>query len=242
MLHFFTKKRYLLDFMLGVPDIHCHVLPGIDDGSTSISQSTLLLEKYKSLGFSTIIATPHSMGGMYENTAETIKLAWSSVKEKVPNINLSYASEYMLDDYFEKLLDNDEILTLSNNYILVELSYFQPPINLKELLFKITSKGYVPILAHPERYAYYHNDINQYSLLKQYGCLLQLNALSLSAHYGKRMQRTAFELLEKDMYTFVATDAHRLEHLEKIEKITISTKKIIPSIADICRETKRVFS
>ena len=133
------------------------------------------------------------------------------------------------------------LLPLKKNYVLIELSYFQPPINLMETIFKITSKGYVPILAHPERYAFYHKKPAVFKELKAKGCLLQINALSLSTHYGTAVQKKAFQLLEEGMYDYIGTDTHRLEHLEKLAEIKLS-KTRHSKVAGLARNNQFTFS
>ena len=125
----------------------------------------------------------------------------------------------MLDEQFPNILEEGDLLTLKDNLVLVEMSYFSPPINLFEILFQLQLKGYKPILAHPERYNSYHNDFRMYQKLKNAGCLFQLNLLSLTEHYGKYVQKTSEKLLKENMYDFVGTDAHHLNHLKLLQKV-----------------------
>lgn len=241
MIQFWKPKVFVLDSMENMPDIHCHVLPGIDDGAANADQSISLLKKYKDLGFKKIIATPHTMGEVYPNTPESIAQAYTQIENEIEAIALSYSSEYMLDENFEKLLDSDTLLPLKDKYLLVEMSYFQPPIHLDQLVFKITSLGYTPVLAHPERYAFYHKSLSVFDDLKRKGCMLQLNALSLSKHYGSAVQKTAFELLSDGKYDFIGTDTHKLSHLELLSGLQIS-KKQQPALQLLCRNNILSFS
>lgn len=239
MFGIFKRKILFKEIWSGTPEMHCHILPGIDDGAKNVTLSEQLLQKYASLGCTKIIATPHTMGGIYNNTPESIKNAYKSVNNTF-GISLSYSSEYMLDDNFERLLKEENLISLPNNLLLVEMSFFQPPENLYEQLFKIGSKSYIPIMAHPERYAYYHGRYETYSELKKKGCLLQLNALSLTKHYGESVQKVAFKLLEDELYDFIGLDTHRMDHLEKIETMTIPEKYKI-ELERICAKTKGTF-
>ena len=241
MLQFFTKKKFLIDTLGDVPDIHCHILPGIDDGSPDIETSRIILNKYIDLGFKKLYATPHTMGEIYPNTPETIHTALSKVKSLGMEIDITAASEYMLDEVFDEHLMSDNLLFLNHNYVLVELSYFQAPINLEQIIFKITSKGHIPILAHPERYAFYHGKLNIFKNLKAKGCLLQLNALSLSKHYGSSVQKMAFQLMEAGLLDYIGTDTHRLDHLNKIAEIQLSKKKLA-QVAVLARNNQITFS
>ena len=135
------------------------------------------------------------------------------------DICINAAAEYMMDEKFVERLKNDDILTLKDNYILVEMSYFNAPYNLYDILFEIQLKGYKPVLAHPERYNFYHNDFQNFYKLKKAGCLFQLNLLSLTEQYGKGVQKTAQKLLSENMYDFVGTDTHHSNHLKLLQKI-----------------------
>ncbi len=239
MFGLFKKKILFKDIWSGTPEMHCHVLPGIDDGAKNVNLSEQLLQKYASLGCTKIIATPHTMGGIYNNTPESIKTAFESIVD-TSGITLSYSSEYMLDDNFEKLLKEKKLIPLFDKFLLVEMSFFQPPENLYEQLFKIGSQSFIPIMAHPERYAYYHGKYETYIELKKKGCLLQLNALSLTKHYGDFVQKTAFKLLEDGLYDFIGTDTHRIDHLEKIEAMLVP-EKYKSELQRICYKTKNVF-
>jgi protein-tyrosine phosphatase len=162
-------------------------------------------------------------------------------KRLLNKITINPAAEYMLDTNFESLLKQGQLFTLKRNYVLVEMSYFQPPINLEDLLFKIKTKGYIPVLAHPERYSYYHNNLDYYTRLKQLGCLFQLNLLSLSDHYGKSAEKTGQYLIENKLIDFVGTDAHNPTHVERLSNIILN-KKTIEKVSLLIKETNSTFS
>jgi protein-tyrosine phosphatase len=229
-MFFFKKKEIPLHefFPKGFVDMHSHLLPGIDDGAKDLETSIALIQKMASYGIKNIITTPHVLGDVYPNTPEIIKRALKEVRtalleRNITDITIDAAAEYMLDEQFSAILEKDKLLTLKDNYVLVEMSYFNAPINLYELLFEIQLKGYKPVLAHPERYNFYHHDMKQYYKLKTAGCLFQLNLLSLTEHYGKQVQKTAEKLLQQNMYDFVGTDTHHEKHLDIVRKV--STKK-----------------
>lgn len=247
MFSILKRKDYLIDHLKGITDIHNHILPGLDDGATGIEDSISLLKKYKALGIKNFIATPHVMNEFYPNTPETIHGALEklknciSINEDLKEIKIRAAAEYMMDQYFLDILENEKLLVLKDNYVLTEMSYFQAPINLNEILFQLQTKGYKPVLAHPERYAYYHSkDLRKYEELKNRGCKFQMNVLSLTPHYGSSMQKTAFSLLENGMIDFIGTDTHRLQHLQKLETIKIHNKILSP-ITKVIETTKEYF-
>ena len=232
---FLKKKQIPLNhfFSKGFVDIHSHLLPGIDDGAKNIDQSLALILEMRSYGIKNFITTPHVLGDVYPNSSASIQTKLKEVQEAliskgISDVSLKAAAEYMLDEQFTELLEKDDILTLKDNFILVEMSYFNAPFNIYDLLFEIQLKGYKPILAHPERYNFYHHDINHYYNLKKAGCLFQLNLLSLTEHYGKGVQKTSEKLLKENLYDFVGTDTHHQHHLTILKKI--GTKKNLKNI------------
>ncbi|WP_124980813.1 tyrosine-protein phosphatase [Nonlabens xiamenensis] len=242
---FFFKKKYdLVELLQGFTDIHNHVLPGIDDGAAELNDTMQMIRAMKEIGIKDCIPTPHTMEDYYGNDAEVIREKYLHTLEELKSSDVSgfiagVASEYMLDAGFEELLENKELLCLKDNYVLTELSYFQEPANLHHLVFDIQQKGLEPIMAHPERYRYVKS-METYMDWTGRGFLLQLNLLSLTDHYGKDAQRKAFALLEKDMYTFAGTDAHRLEHVDKIGCIRLD-KKQFESTKKLMENHKLIF-
>jgi tyrosine-protein phosphatase YwqE len=204
-------------------DIHSHILPGLDDGSPNIETSLDLVKGLVSLGYKKLVATPHIIGDMYRNTPEKITMALSllqlACRENGIEAEISAAAEYMLDDYFLTLLRSGEpLLTVYNNFLLTEFSYASPTGNLHEIAFEIVTNGYQPILAHPERYFYYHHNYEEYEMLKEYGFLLQVNLLSLTGYYGAPVAKAAKYLFDKGMVNFVGTDMHHDRHLGSFRK------------------------
>jgi len=246
MLSIFSKKYFLKDLLEGFVDIHNHILPGIDDGAKNTEESLKLIEGLMDLGFKQFMPTPHIMQDFYPNTYETIGDAYQKLLEDLPprllkEVTINPAAEYMLDNNFEMLLDTETLCPLSGKHILIEMSYFQAPINLEEIIFKLKTKGYTPILAHPERYAFYHNKPDYYRRLKTLGCYFQLNLLSLSEHYGKSVKKTAHYLIEEGLIDFVGSDVHNETHIHKISEITLKENNI-SKLNGIIAFTKHTFS
>lgn len=246
MLQIFSKKLFLKDLLEDFVDIHNHILPGIDDGAKTIDESLNLIKSLNELGIKQFIPTPHIMQDFYPNTDESIGDAYQLLlenlgKDLIGKITINPAAEYMLDTNFEKLLNEGQLFTLKGKYVLIEMSYFQPPINLEDLIFKIKTKGYMPVLAHPERYSYYHNNLDYYKRLKLLGCLFQLNLLSLSDHYGKSVQKTANYLMEINLFDFVGTDVHNQTHIEKLSNMELNNKST-KNILLLIKNTNTTFS
>lgn len=203
-------------------DFHNHIIPGIDDGSVDVETSIALINGLKDLGFTEFIFTPHIISDTHPNTPESIKAGFDVLNIALQNNNLnhphSYAAEYMMDDMFHQKLRNKEpLLKLRNDKILVEFSYIQRPDYVEHLSFDLQIQGYEPILAHPERYIYYHNNWeSNYNHLKNLGFELQLNLLSLTPYYGKEVQKISEKMLKAGMFDFACTDIHHFRHLEAL--------------------------
>ena len=228
---FFVKKKKIQVtefFTDSFVDIHSHLLPGIDDGAKDLSHSIQLIKTMYSYGIKNFITTPHVLGDVYPNSSKVILEKAEEVraelkKEGLEDINFSAAAEYMMDEQFMELLNANDLLTLKDDFLLVEMSYFSAPMNLYDVLFDIQLKGYKPVLAHPERYHFYHNNFDSYYKLKKAGCLFQLNFLSLTDQYGPHVKKISQKLLELDMYDFVGTDTHHSNHLNLLK--TLATEK-----------------
>lgn len=218
------KKKILTnysDYFPIVTDIHSHILPGIDDGSPDIDTSLILVEGLIKLGVKQAVATPHIIGDLYRNDATSINKALSILKkallENQIDFKVSAAAEYMLDAYFLELLTTKTpLLTIKDNLVLTEFSYADKPYSVEQIVFAIITEGYQPILAHPERYGYYHNDFKQYNFLNELGFLFQVNLLSLSGYYGKPAAKAANYLIKNNLASFVGTDLHHERHLNAL--------------------------
>lgn len=200
-------------------DIHSHILPALDDGAPDLATSLQLVKGMYEMGIRKAVATPHIIGDMYRNTPELIEAAFAKLKiaciEESIDVELSAAAEYMLDDYFMGLLKKkDRLLTIHKNIILTELSYSTPPDNLEEISFELNIGGYKPIMAHPERYFYFHKNYDNFYRLKELGFSLQVNLLSVIGYYGPSFAKVAKFILQKGLADFIGTDMHHIRHLE----------------------------
>lgn len=199
-------------------DIHSHILPGLDDGSSDMETSLELVKALSDAGINQLICTPHIISDIYRNTPEKINAALTTLRSACKNTglhtNITAAAEYMLDDRFMELLRAKEpLLTLSKKYILTELSYATMPNNLEQIAFEINISDYLPLMAHPGRYYYYHNNYDVYYRLKELGFFLQVNLLSLTGHYGKAVKKAAEFLFKNNLVDFVGSDVHHIGHV-----------------------------
>jgi protein-tyrosine phosphatase len=225
LFSFFSKKKDEkrednIDITLIQTDIHAHILPGIDDGSPDMEASIKMVEGMKALGYQKLICTPHVMNGYYQNSSEVILATHQKLKQAVADrgidIELEVSAEYNFDSELIERLNNDDIISFGNSdyqYLLFELSYLNEPMGFDELVVKIKEKGFVPVLAHPERYPYFSSNREKYREMQAQGVLFQININSLSSLYPGAAKPTAEWLIEQGMVQFIASDAHRADHV-----------------------------
>ena len=209
----FTSKLKKANILSHFIDFHCHLLPGVDDGIRRTADTLLVLHHYEEMGIKEVWFTPHIMEDV-PNTTNHLRNRFEELKEKYQSsITLHLAAEYMLDNLFNERFNNDDLLLHGDaqDAVLVETSYVNGPLDLHDTLQKILSKGYFPLLAHPERYMYMDHD--EYEELKDMGVRFQLNLPSLCGHYGEVVKNEAQWLLENEYYDLMGTDTHRASKL-----------------------------
>lgn len=245
MWPFSSKKTITQSGILnGATDHHSHILPGVDDGVKSMEESLRILATYEAAGVKELWLTPHIMEDI-PNTPERLRAHFHELSHAYKgNIKLHLAAEYMIDSHLRKLLNSTssegerpDILPIGNksNHLLVETSYYNPPMRLRETLKQIQSLGYHPLLAHPERYIYM--DEEDYRSLHSEGIKYQLNLPSICGSYSNTVKKRAEWLLKNGLYDVVGSDTHCEEGVEymltskqkekNIEKLTTLSKKQI---------------
>lgn len=246
MLTILHKKRLLPELLEGYVDIHCHLIHAIDDGPKTLHDSYHLIKSAMELGIKGFIATPHIMADMYPNTPQLISTQYDQLKahlvdnDSLPEV-FKVAAEYMVDDNFEAQLNDKNLLLLSDRYVLIEFPFIQIPMNIEFIIDSLFANDYIPVLAHPERYRYFHHQADFLTLLKQKGCKFQINALSLSTYYGNSIHKTALQLLDEGFYTFLGTDIHNQLHLSKLSEIRIK-KNLEKLVVPLIENTKMIFA
>jgi tyrosine-protein phosphatase YwqE len=220
----FSKKEEIIDpidisFLRN--DIHSHLIPGIDDGSPEMETTIVLLKKFIDLGYKKVITTPHVMSDYYKNNPEIILSGLNNVRKEIKkqnlNIEIEAAAEYNLEPEFEKLLDDGKLLSFgAEKFLLFELSFFDEPLRLNETIWKMIEKGFRPVLAHVERYGYWHNNYDKIEEMINRGVKLQLNIGSVTGAYGPEVKKFAERLIKDEIIEFVGSDCHHLHHLEMI--------------------------
>ena len=208
----FRKKQTLKEsgFFRGFTDWHCHILPDVDDGVQTMDEALQILGEYERLGVKEVWLTPHIMEDM-PNTTQHLRARFVELQSAYQgNIALNLASENMLDNLFEERLNKNDLLPIGKDgkHLLVETSYFNPPMGLHNILLRIKAKGYYPVVAHPERYQYMNE--SDYQKLKSMNIEFQLNQFSLFGMYGKEARRRSKLLNKQNMYEYTGTDIHSL--------------------------------
>jgi len=207
-------------------DMHSHFIPGIDDGAKTIEDSLQLIRAMKDMGYRTIITTPHVMVDYYPNTTEAIQNGLQVVKQALVDnnidISIKAAAEYYIDEHFINLLETEPLLTIYEKQVLVEFSMLYEPPMLMDVIFKMRSNGYTPIIAHPERYLFFHHNTAKFRELKDRGCLLQMNMLSVMGYYGRNIKMVAEELMQKGLYDYCGSDMHHEKHAANLLAMTKS--------------------
>jgi len=203
-------------------DMHSHLIPGIDDGAKTIEESLALITFLYNHGYTRLITTPHVMSDYFRNTPETILGGLQQVREAVKEagipVEIKAAAEYYVDDGFMRKLEEGPLLTFGDNYLLVEVSYINPPDSIFDILFKAQVKGYRPVLAHPERYPYWYRHPEQYRRFYEMGITLQVNLNSLSGYYGPDARRIAEKLIDMGIIGAIGTDMHHTKHAAALEQ------------------------
>jgi len=218
MFGLFKSSKVKPDLSFIGVDMHSHLLPGLDDGLKTMDDTVAFVKELHALGYEKLICTPHILSDVHPNSPSTILPRLEEVRAALAENNvpvkIEAAAEYMIDHEFEQTIKRgDKLLTFGKNYILIEMSYLAASPNLDQVVFDLRVAGLQPIFAHPERYNYYHPKFEQYEKLKNMGCLLQVNLLSLSGYYGKPIKKIAEKLITEGMIDFIGTDMHHHNHL-----------------------------
>ena len=167
MFFFKRKASTFTDFTAIGVDMHSHLIPGVDDGAQDVESSIELISGLKELGFNHLYTTPHTLQDYHPNTKETLQTAHALLDGKIPDgIILDLSSEYYLDEQFQDQLIAEALMPLPGNRLLVEFSQIIRPHNLEDVIFDLCLRGFQPVIAHPERYLFFHKNFEYYKHLK----------------------------------------------------------------------------
>ena len=223
---FWKKKKEpsepLNDLSLIGVDLHSHILPGLDDGSQEMYDTVHMLTGLKELGYRKAIVTPHNQADFFENPSEKILAKLDEVRNHLAKIGFDFEIEAASEYYFDyKILENirkKELLTFGDNYILFELSPTLPPMNFETIVFEMQMAGYRPVMAHPERYGYFHAP-GKYRELTEKGIMMQINIHSLSPTGPHQIRKAAENLIKDELVTFAGSDTHSYQNIEIMKRL-----------------------
>ena len=233
MFGFFNSRCSLNDsgLLKGFVDNHSHVLFGVDDGVRTLEESLKILTLMEESGVRKLWCTPHIMEDVPNKTQdlkdrfEQLKEAWNG------SVELDLASENMLDNLFVERLAKKDFLLHGENRLLVETSTWAAPLDFWNIIDNILDAGYIPVIAHPERYGYMK--MEDYLRLMEKGALLQMNLASIIGVYGEAVAKRAQNMLSKGMYSMTGTDCHRFRALEGQIACKILSKSTVSMLSKI---------
>lgn len=220
-------------------DLHSHLIPGIDDGVSTTDDALTCLRQLADWGIRHVVTTPHVSQDWFPNTPETLLAGQTTLRNLIADhqlpLTLEVAAEYLVDDRFLEQLQAGNLLSFGQQrHVLFETGWAAPPHFLSEIIFQLQTHRYQPVLAHPERYTYYHDDLTPLADLHTAGCLFQLNWGSLTGRYGKRVEKQAGKLLQNNWADFIGSDLHRPDDLKSLEKLFAS-----PAYAQLSQQPLR---
>ncbi|RZK50014.1 MAG: capsular biosynthesis protein [Pedobacter sp.] len=224
MFGLFKKKRSEpeINFSVIGVDMHSHIIPGIDDGARTVQDSLALAQRFQELGYRKLVATPHVMADYFRNTPDTINRGLDTLRaglaENQINLEVEAAAEYYMDETFERKVREKNVLTIGGKYLLFELSFINYPANINDMIKLMLDAGYSPILAHPERYPYFHGTVDNYYRIREQGCALQINAIALTGYYGAGPKKLAEEMIDNGLVDFIGSDMHHLRHADALKE------------------------
>lgn len=210
-------------------DMHCHLVPRVDDGSKCMEESMECLGTLKAVGYKKVFITPHFQHPRFPNKEEDIVNRYNEVKRAAAEAGIDIelagiGGEYRIDSGFAPRLENPQFLLVGGKYVLVEFSLHQQMMGSDELIFDLQMKGYEIILAHPERYPYLNVQGTRMEQLKNQGVYFQINVLSLGGFYGDEAKHRAYEMLERGWVEFMGTDTHNTMYAQALRDLSCNKK------------------
>lgn len=201
----------------GYVDIHCHIVPHIDDGARSSTQTLRMIDIAYKNGIRAMIATPHYEVGKYDNNIDEIQKQFSKIKDlalkKYRDFKLYLGNEIFYSYGVVNNLEEGKIFTLADSkYVLVEFSPNDKYKYISESLYELVNNGYIPVLAHAERYEEVIEDIDNVERLVDAGVYIQINAHTIAGKYGHGIRRRVMKMIKNDLVHFIGTDTHSDGH------------------------------
>lgn len=197
-----------------VIDLHCHILPGLDDGISTMEDAIEACRIAKDDGIEGIVATPHMREGFFEVSPAEAKrslfILQEGIKQQGIEIDLFPGAEVHITDNLSQKVNDGSVLTINDTkkYLLLELSYQQYPVEFERLLFSLKISGITPILAHPERVRYFEDDMERISRAVHLGALTQVTSSSILGTFGEDVRRFSLEMASRGLVHIIASDSH----------------------------------
>jgi protein-tyrosine phosphatase len=209
--------------MTGFVDLHCHWIPGVDDGVESLDDAVALLRSLAALGFERVVATPHMRPGMFDNTAGALREAFDRTQAELEPLSAlpvrELSSEHFFDDIvFRRLLEGEGLPYPGGAAVLLEFYDSSFPPRVEQLLAQLRQRGLTPVIAHPERYRALWDRPNVLDRLLDSGAVALLDVAALVGKYGRQPQRCAERLLESGSYHAACSDAHRARDVVEVAR------------------------
>ncbi|MCR5445038.1 MAG: hypothetical protein K6E96_05060 [Bacteroidales bacterium] len=229
-LNLFKKKNTPQPIFAALgTDMHCHLIPTVDDGSKCTEESIICLQTLQAVGYKKVYVTPHFQHPRFPNDEEDIKLRYAQLLKDAAEAGIEIefagiAGEYRIDSGFPQRLENPRFLKIADKYILVEFSLHQQMPGCDEMIFELQTRGYEVILAHPERYPYLNIDGNRIEQLLNQGVYMQTNILSLGGFYGEEAKRRALTMIDRGWVSFLGTDTHNTLYCQALVDISRSRR------------------
>lgn len=225
MFDFFSRSSKPIKLWFQT-DIHCHIVPGVDDGSPDVETSVELVARMMELGLTKIIPSPHVTAMTFENSRETLDGPFARLQTALDAGGMSgvvqpYGAENRIDELFQKNLDEQTVISHPGKNILMENAFVQEPWGLDNIIFNVKVRGFQPFFAHPERFAYYIARPKRLKELHQY-IPFQVNVLSLAGYYGKEVRKMATEMVDAGLVDFLGTDIHAFRHTDCLKEYLAS--------------------
>lgn len=197
----------------GYIDVHCHIIPHVDDGAGSSTQALRMIKIAYESGIRTMIATPHYEVGRYEDNKDEIEKYYSKLKalvsKRYPDFNIFLGNEIFFSYGVVDRLNENKIFTMADScYVLVEFSPDDKLKYINESLYELINGGYTPILAHTERYDEVMASRSNIEDLVDAGVYIQINSATIAGRNGRGIRRKVLKLIKDDLVHFIGTDAH----------------------------------
>lgn len=190
-------------------DLHCHILPYLDDGARNMDETLSMLQIAVQSGIKSMVATPHCEQGRLEEVLSVYKRVCKVIKDRQIPLNLYLGMEIFATQDTAELLRQGQLLTLNGSrYPLVEFDFLTNGRDETDILEDLLHEGYRPLIAHPERYLFLQRNPDLMNLWWQMGCLFQINRGSLLGRFGMEAQQLSLAMIDRGFATVVASDGH----------------------------------